>query len=136
MRRLYIFTHSFFLAITPVLLTYPEQIYPQIIFSMQQNPVQERRTVLNYTSYDGILQLLEEIESGECETKYSAEELQQISGFITFLAREGLLPDGSEEMLSLEHDAAEMLADMSLPYQPARSFGLCNGYYVHPRTLA
>ncbi len=129
MRKL--FTQLVLLTTLPSIFAHPQE-------TLQQASYEESRSETSYNlTYDEVLQLLHEIESGELEKKCSPEELERVIYFMTFLAKQGQLPDDSEESASLEGDIEELLGGMSNPYDymviPATSQGygeviLCKGW--------
>ncbi len=75
----------------------------------------------NYqSSYDDILELLDTIEEGDLENRFSTDQLNKINHFLAYLAKKGVLPNESE--VALENDIQELLAESPPPY-----FYLCNG---------
>ncbi len=90
---------------------------------MQRVNAEEQRTEKDYIlSYDDMLCLLDEIESGELENKCTPEELERVKHFVAFLAKEGVLPDNSEESLSLDDDIEKLLNGVDNIYEDAVSF--------------
>lgn len=72
--------------------------------------LEEKQTEIGYTpSYDEIIKFLNTIESDELEKKCTPQELERIAHYIAFLAKKGVLPDNSEESLSLDDDIEELL---------------------------
>lgn len=111
------------LATTPTMLVYPQHTSPQITFSVQRVNDEEQRKEKDYTlSYDDMMSLLDEIESGELENKCTSEESERVRHFVAFLAKEGALPDHSEESLSLDHDIEDLLNGDDNIYEDAVSF--------------
>ena len=105
------------------MLVYPQPTSPRITFQVQRVNYEEQRTEKDYTlSYDDMLRLLDEIESGELENKCSPEELEKVKHFVAFLAKEGVLPDNSEESLSLDDDIEELLNGEDNLYENAITF--------------
>ena len=105
------------LALSPTMLVYPQEfpsVHEQSIHIQHHAP-----------SYDDILHLLDEIESGELERRASPEELERVKLFVAFLAKEGALPDGSDE--SLEEDIADLLQE-----ENSIAFGIPGEYMVIP----
>lgn len=72
-------------------------------------------------SYDDVLRLLDEIESGAIEKRCDEQELERINPFIAHLATEGKLPTDSDE--GLKHDIAQLLHVSNSPYEYALSIG-------------
>jgi hypothetical protein len=84
---------------------------------------EERQIVTDYVlSYDDMLRLLDEIESGELEDKCTPEQVEKITHFVAFLAKEGVLPDHSPESLSLDDDIEHLLNGEDNFYADALSF--------------
>jgi tetratricopeptide (TPR) repeat protein len=119
MRRLKVLTSLVLLATMPTMLVYPTRPTVQIHKVNGEEKVTERDYVL---SYDDMLRLFDEIESGELEKKCSPEELEKIKHFIAFLAKEGVLPDNSEESLSLDDDIEDLLNGEDHIYEDVVSF--------------
>lgn len=123
MRKLKIFISSVLLATTPTMLVYPQPTSPQVTIQMLKVNYEEQRTEKDYIlSYDDMLRLLDEIESGDLENKCTPEELEKVKHFVAFLAKEGVLPDDSEESLSLDHDIEDLLNGNDHIYEDAVSF--------------
>lgn len=90
---------------------------------MRKVSYEEQRTKKDYTlSYDDMMRLLDEIESGELENKCTLEELEKVKHFVAFLAKEGVLPDNSEESLSIDNDIEDLLNGEDNIYEDAVSF--------------
>ena len=88
----------------------------------QLQTVNSKETQIKITpppNYDQIIQLINAIESDELEKNCSLEELEKITQYISFLAREGVLLDGSEESLSLEDDIEKLLNSEKSLYEYA-----------------
>lgn len=121
MSRLHVFTSATLLVTTPSMLVHPQNIAQKA--HVQKVDYEEQIPQRDYIfSYDEMLHLFDEIESGELEQNYSPEELERIKHFIAFIAKEGVLPDDSEESLSLEADIEELLHGEDLVYEYAVSF--------------
>jgi tetratricopeptide (TPR) repeat protein len=117
------FTCSILLATTPFSFVYPQDAPPQII--LQKLNEQHTESIL---SYDEIMHLLDELESGELEKRCSFEDLEKIDHFLALLAKEGILPNESEEDLS---DDVEELLNADNPYKYVFSLG-DSSYMVVP----
>jgi tetratricopeptide (TPR) repeat protein len=129
MHKLKAFTTSVILATTPITLVYPQAISPYTPFQMQRVSDNEKRTEKDYIlSYDDMLRLLDEIESGELENRCTSEELERLKHFVAFLAKEGVLPDGSEESMSLDGDIEDLLDGEDNIYKDAVSFAAPGEY--------
>ncbi len=122
MRRIRAFASLLLLAISPTFL-YPQNALPQPT-SQVQNPSEKDYAF----SYDDMLRLIDGIESGKLESTCTFEESERIKHFIAFLAKEGALPDNSEESLSLDNDIEELLYGEENIYQNAFSFATSDDY--------
>ncbi len=111
------------------MLVYPQDTLPRATFPVQRVNYEEKNTQRDYTlSYDDMLRLLDEIESGELEKKCTPAELEKIKHFVAFLAKEGALPDNSEENLSLDEDIEDLLNGEDNFYEDVVSFVTPGGY--------
>lgn len=120
MRKLRNFISLMLLATTPTMLVHPQHTAPQIIHQVQSVNYEEQIEAKDYIlSYDDMLRLLDEIESGELENRCTPEEFEKIKHFIAFLAKEGVLPDNSEESLSLDDDIEDLLNGEDNIYEDA-----------------
>ena len=121
--------NSVLLFTTPSITLYPQGNPPQVTFQVQKVNYEEKQTESSYVqSYDEIIRLLDEIESGELEKKCTPEELERITHYIAFLAEKGALPDNSEESLSLDEDIEDLLNGNDNLYENAFSFGAHGDY--------
>lgn len=122
-RKLNVFTSSLLLATTPSMLLYPQDTLPNPMFQTHQSNHEEKQVESEYIfSYDDMLRMLDDIESGELEKKYTPEELENVKHFVAFLAKEGAVADQSEESLSLNDDIEELLDGEDNIYKDALSF--------------
>lgn len=121
MRVVKIFIHVLLLITMPTFLVFPHDIRPNAAFSSDTDD-QELNKNKSEFSYDQILELLEKIESGDLEKECSLEEFEKTKQFIVLLAKQGVLPDDSEDSLSLEDDVEELLSGDGYLYQKAFSF--------------
>jgi len=107
-----LFTHAVILATTPLFLIYPQEVLRQADFHVQEVrsrlPKNIRKTKRYYlVSYDDILNLLEEIESGAKD--YREKDLRRINRFLAYLANESVLPN-SDNAFELRNDIQDLLA--------------------------
>ncbi|MBI3211183.1 MAG: hypothetical protein HYZ47_00640 [Simkania negevensis] len=110
MRKLNIFTHSLLLLTTPSFLLYPQNAPSPVTFQVQKiNEEGIQKKLMPTFSYDEIMYFIEELESGELEKKCTPEELEKVTHFLTFLAKEGQLPEIAEDAFSLDEDIEELL---------------------------
>ena len=104
MRILNLITHLILLVTTPTLFAYPQNNSSQITY--QYVNTQEWKQP---TSYDGIVQLLSDIESDGLEDRYTVEQLAEISHYLVLLANQGLLPGDIDEEIAVYDDLIERL---------------------------
>lgn len=101
---------SLILSSIPTCLIYPQNV-PELSYPVEcgQNLFLQRLLTEDHTlSYDAILELLEQIENDELVC--TPEEENQISQFLAYLARQGMMPSDSEiDKAILERDIQEML---------------------------
>lgn len=103
------------LVTTPPMLVYPQDLLPRISSQIQEigdaQKWEHKDSLWSYGNwtYDDFLRLFDKIESGELEKRCTAEELEEIAHLLVFLAKQGVLPDGSEESLSLDDDIKALL---------------------------
>ncbi|VHO02398.1 hypothetical protein [Candidatus Rhabdochlamydia sp. T3358] len=124
MHKLKAFIYSLLLVTTPSLFVYPQdarQITPQKLNL-------EEKSTESILSYDEIMYLLDELESGELEKRSTSEDLEKINHFLALLAKEGILPDESGEDLS---DDVEELLHADNPYKYVFSLD-ASSYMVVP----
>jgi len=110
MQKLKFFTHCTILATAPNLLAYPQNnlphINPQVVNCGYQ---QEDEEWVRPTTYDEIMQMLEDLESGKFERRYSPVQLERMNDYLATLAKEGILPDEFEEEAALEEDTYDLM---------------------------
>lgn len=110
LRHFRFLVNSVLLFTVPAIDLYPEgnqsEVPARVKKVNQENQQAERSHI---PSYDEIMYLLEDLESGELEKRCSSEDLDKLNHYIAFLAQKGVLPDDSEESLSLESDIEELL---------------------------
>ena len=128
MSKLSVFTASVLLVTTPPMLVYPQNLSPNV-FQVQKVNSEENKVNSDYVlSYDDMIRLFDEIESGELEKKCTPHKLEKIKQLLAFLASEGAIPDNSEESLSLDDDIEELLNGEDHSYQDAFSFAAPDEY--------
>ncbi len=70
-------------------------------------------------SYDDVLSLLQDLEEGKLEKRYSAEELEKLNHFLSFLAKQGVLPNEVKEQYILQNDIEDLLYSNQNSYEYA-----------------
>lgn len=128
------FTSAVLLITTPSLLVYPQNSLPTALRIEKVSPEvsdqsQQSETLL---TYDGIMHLLDELESGELEKRCSDEDLDRINQFLALLAKEGVLPGDFSNELALEADIHELLEVEDDLYEYAFSIGRDDEYIIVP----
>ena len=116
----------FTLIVPPPSQTFATSI--QVIASERDSNTLDENTHLS--SYDNILNLLKELETGDLEERCSLEELQALNCYIASLALQGMLPN--EEDFTLEDDIQELLSMESNPYGYAYSIYERGTYAITP----
>jgi len=107
MFKLKLFSYLCLIAFFPSLFAHPHLNFPGV---QVQNIHTESKTFL---TYDNIINLLDELESGELEKKCSVADLEQVNQFLALLAKEGVLPGEAD----LEDDVKELLEGEENPFE-------------------
>ena len=82
-------------------------------------------------SYDEILNFIESLKTDELEEKYSLEELNKINHWLAISARQGILSEDPNEIISLEEDIERLLFDGDeRDYSVASAYG--GDYLIRP----
>ena len=102
-------------------ITQPQEI--------QQTPLQTRSLL---SSYDNILNLIDDLEDGKLEKRYGEADLEKINYFLANLAAQGVLPNEPEEEFVLQNDIQELLHGEENPYEYSFSLGQGNDYVIVP----
>jgi len=109
-RRLKLFARCTILVTTSTLLVYPQQHLPHVTFATMHDGYQhETEKWARPNTYDEVLQLFEDLESGKLEKTYSTIQLQQLIEYLAILAREGVLPNQPEEAQAIAEDVYELM---------------------------
>ena len=129
-----LFTHLVILATTPTFLIYPQDALRQADFHVQEVhsrlPKNIRKTKrYHLVSYDDILNLLEDIESGTKE--YREKDLRRINRFVTNLAKEGVIPN-SYNSYALDEDIKDLLEEDYDSNEFVFAFQEEDGYSIIP----
>lgn len=156
MGKLKLFTHCTILATTPTLLAYPQHNVPQVSFQeVNQKPKQSLPTPQTVSwlgdwwwgseaqeeqwvrpnTYDEIIQMLEDLESGELERRYSPMQLEKVNDYIATLAKEGILPNEFEEECELEEDTYDLMYGEDSAFQLTRYLENSHEYMIIPAVL-
>ena len=156
MRKLKLFTHCTILATTPTLLAYPQHNVPQVSFQVvNQRPKQSLPTPQTVSwlgdwwwgseeqeqqwvrpnTYDEIIQMLEDLESGELERRYSPMQLEKVNDYIATLAKEGVLPNEFQEECELEEDTYDLMYGEDSAFQLTRYLENSHEYMIIPAVL-
>lgn len=142
MRKLKFFTHCTLLATTPSLLAYPEysssQAMPKTVNCLGDWwwGTQEQTTEwVRPTTYDEIIQMLDDLETGELERRYPPEQLERVNECLATLAREGILPNEFDKETDLEEDSYDLLYGEDSGFQLARYLESSSDYMIIPAVL-
>ncbi|NGX37908.1 MAG: hypothetical protein K1000chlam2_01076 [Chlamydiae bacterium] len=117
MLNLKIFNHSLLLVTTPSLLAYPQDTPPQVqtVHSRKLKKNFRKQERYHLVTYDEILNLLDEIESGKAEKKYRSKDQIRINHYLAYLAEEGRLPN-CDQTLTLQEDIEDLLSNDDYEY--------------------
>lgn len=103
----------------PLLFTIPSLVlYPKTSAQALSLPVSNAIEIPSESkellSYDELLELIDQLTEEELANRFSSEQLARVNGFITSIAKEGVLPDDAEEASSLEEDM--MIYFVKMPF--------------------
>ena len=133
-RKLKLFTHCTILTTTTALFAYPEhsipKATPQIVGWWGGQEKEEEWACPN--AYDEIVRMLDDLESGELERRYSETELEKVNDYIATLAKEGILPDEFEEEAELEEDIYDLMYGEDSAVQLTRYLENSYNYTIIP----
>ncbi len=133
MRKLKFFTYCTLLVTTPALFAYPQHSLPRATASVvNYEPQQNTQEWTRPTTYDEIMIMLDELESGEFKKKYSPTQLEQVNEYLAILAKEGILPNEFDEEMVLEEDIEDLLNGEDSFFEYAYSFGISGQYMIIP----
>ena len=118
----------FMLIILSLIVPPQSQIFATSIHLASESETNSLVEEHQYSSYDSILNLLDELEKGDLEERCSLDELEALNCYIASLARQGMLP--SEEDLALEEDIEELLSEESNSYRYAYSIYMTASFYI------
>jgi len=79
--------------------------------------------------------MLENLESGELERRYSPIQLERINDYIATLAKEGILPDEPKEVYELEEDTYDLIYGEDSVFQLTRYLENSYEYMIIPAVL-
>ncbi|GAB4187770.1 MAG: hypothetical protein Tsb0015_06880 [Simkaniaceae bacterium] len=86
-------------------------------------------------TYDEIIQMLEDLESGELERRYSPMQLEKVNDYIATLAKEGILPNEFEEECEIEEDTYDLMYGEDSAFQLTRYLENSHEYMIIPAVL-
>ena len=136
MRKLQLFTHCILLATTPTLFAYPQNHLPHVTASVvNYGYSQETEEWVRPTTYDEIMQMLEDLESGELERRHSPLQLEKVNEYLAILAKEGILPDEFEEEVALQEDTYDLMYGEDSAFELARYLENSSEYMIIPAVL-
>lgn len=139
MKKLKTMTHLGVLLTSSSLFAYPQNHVPHVVTQTvsswgnwwwgDQNKTEEW---IRPTTYDEIMQMLKDLESGELEKRYPPEQLERVNDYLTTLAKEGTLPDEFEEDCELEEDIYDLMYGEDSIFQLTRYLENSNEYMIIP----
>ena len=77
-------------------------------------------------------QMLDDLESGELERRYSPMQLDRVNNYIAALAKEGILPNALEEEAELEEDTYDLMYGEDSSFQLTRYLENSHEYMIIP----
>jgi len=142
MKKLKTITHLSMLITTPSLFAYPQIHVPHVVpqkvnwfedwwWGEGEHAVEWVRPA----TYDGIMQMLEDLESGELEERYPPEQLERVNEYLVTLAKEGILPYEFEEEAELEEDVEDLMYGEDSAFELTRYLANSNEYMIIPAVL-
>ncbi len=137
MKKLKTITHISMLITTPSLFVYPQNHEPHI-FPQKVNWWWTQEQAIEWvrpTTYDGIMQMLEDLESGELERRYPPELLERVNEYLATIAKEGILPNEFEEKCELEEDTYDLIYGEDSAFQLTSYLANSNEYMIIPAVL-
>ncbi|CCB87742.1 unknown protein, partial (plasmid) [Simkania negevensis Z] len=136
MRKLKLLTHCTLLATMPALLAQPQNYSPQVTFQMVNHGYpQDTEEWIQPTTYDEIVQMLDDLESGELERRYSPMQLERVNEYLAFLAKEGILPNEYEEEETLEEDTYDLMYGEDSAFQLVHYLENSHEYMIIPAVI-
>lgn len=133
MGKLQLFTHCILLITIPTLFACPENNSPQVKFQSVNYEYQKEWGHPN--TYDDIIHLLENLESGELERTYSPMQLEKVNDYLVILAKKGILPNEFEKEMSVEEDTYELMYGEDNAFQLTRYLENSSEYMIVPAVL-
>jgi hypothetical protein len=135
-RKWKLITHCIILATTPSLFAYPQYNLPHVTFQMMNYGYQQdAEEWVRPNTYDEIIQMLEDLESGELERRYSPMQLAKVNDYLAILAKEGILPNELEEKISVEEDTYDLIYGENSVFQLTRYLENNYDYMIIPAVL-
>lgn len=142
MKKLKTITHLSVLITTPSLLASPQNYVSQIVtqevnwlgdwwWGTQEQAVEWQRP----STYDEIMQILDDLESGELEQRYSPEQLEKVNEYLATLAIEGILPNEFDEEAALEADIEDLMYGEDSVFHLTRFLESSNEYMLIPTVI-
>ena len=162
MRKLKLFTHCAILVTMPSLFAYPQHNLPQVMFqAVNSERLQRLKQPLSQATpqtvswlgdwwcgsqekeeewvrpvtYDEIMVMLEDLESGELERRYSPMQLERVNDYIATLAKEGILPNEFKEEYELEEDTYDLMYGDDSVFQLMCYLENSHDYMIIPAVL-
>jgi hypothetical protein len=141
MRKMKFFTHYIVLAATPPLLVYPQQPFspatPQTMNWLGDSwYTQEKAEAwVCPITYDEIMVMLEDLESGELEKRCPPGQLQGLNEYLAILAKAGILANDFEQDKALEKDTYDLMYGEGSAFQLTRYLESTSQHVIIPAVL-
>ena len=135
MQKLTFFTHCSILITTSVLFAYPQHLPHDTFQVINYGHQQETKEWTRPKTYDEIIMMLEDLESGELERRYSPMQLDRVNDYLVILAKEGMLPNESDEKKALEEDIYDLIYGEDSSFQLTPYWENSHEYMIIPAVL-
>ena len=132
MRKFKLLLCCILLVTTPLLLAVPQNDFPPTPYRIAQ---QEDQEWIQPTTYDEILQMLEELETGRLERMCSPHQLERINHYLAVLSKEGILPGEFDEEVALNQDICDLINGDDSAYQLISYLQDSGDYTIIPAVL-
>ena len=142
MKKLKPLIHLSILISTPSLFVFPQNHLPHVVSQGVNSSVNwwlcsQKQTTewVRPTTYDEIIQMLDDLESGQLERRYPPEQLVYVNEYLATLAKEGILPDEFNEELILEKDVEDLMYGENSAFELTHYLANSNEYIIIPAVL-
>lgn len=107
MRKRKLFNHFVALTLIPSLPVYSQNSISQIEIRVAHTDPQNKWILPS--TYDQVMQMLVDLESGVLESSYSVIELEKLNNYLANLAKAGMLPGQAERNMLLEESIYDLM---------------------------